>query len=104
MSQRLNVLTMQKTKVLNSFIMLQRLSYVMSQKAKREFIILQELNKQFVTNSEFCSTRLAYIQVKPRLPQLAGSNGPLYTVEGQKPKSNSHIVQIQDAGLTYWLP
>ena len=26
------------------------------------------------------------------LPYLAGSNGPLYCVEGQKPKSNSHIV------------
>ena len=39
-----------------------------------------------------------------RLPKLAGSNGPLYCVDGQKPKSNSHIVQIQVAGLAYWLP
>ena len=38
------------------------------------------------------------------LPYSAGLNEQLYCVEGQKPKSNSHIVQIQVAGLTYWIP
>ena len=36
--------------------------------------------------------------VKSRLPQLASSNGPLYCAEGQKPKSNIHIVHRSNSG------